>query len=131
MDTVESGRGGQDRLQIRAVDAVRRSETLPVLRSYCVPADELSVAAVPEDQRRYFAPVRGELLRQSELVEEAGSIGRECYGRPHLAQLRGLLVDVDRDPVTPQRDRESQSADAGADDGDPALLRRTHDSPGL
>ena len=79
---------------------IRRSEAVPVLRPYCLLADNVSVAAVPEDQRRNFEPVRGELLRQSELVKEAGSVGRERDGRPHLAQF-----DVQR--LRRQRTREN------------------------
>ena len=74
---------------------VRRPETLAIGRPRVMLANEAAAAAIPVDQRRHLEPARGELRSQPELLEEASRVGRQRDGRADLAQLGGLLVDVD------------------------------------
>ena len=62
-------------------------------------ADDAAAAAVPVDQCRHLEPARGELRTEPELLEEASRVGRQRHRSADLAQLGGLLVDVDLEAV--------------------------------
>ncbi len=80
-----------------------------------MPADQ---AAVAVDQRRDVEDHFLECGPQADAVDETRAVGRQRDGGADLAQLGGLLVEVDLDAVLAQRQRERQPADPGADDGD-------------
>ena len=76
------------------------------------------VARIPEPDllgrslRHHAAHGRAEAERD----QEARAVGAELNARAELAQLVGLLEDVDVEAALQQRQRRGQAADAGAGD---------------
>ena len=105
---------------------VRPAELLAIGRPHLVLANEAAGAAVPVDERRHLGRVRGEARAESELLEEAGRVGRQRHGGAHFTKFGRLLVDLGVETVPAERDRQGQPADAGADDGDATPVRGAH-----
>ena len=57
----------------------------------------------------------------AEPVEHFHRVGADIDRGANAAKPRRLLVDLDRVPSAPERDRGCQAADASPDDGDGAL----------
>jgi hypothetical protein len=112
-------RAGERLLQVDAVHApVGRAEALSVGVGTRVRSDPRAAAAVAVDQLGGLGGDRVEGLPDAETVELAGAVGRQRDGRAHLAQLVGLLVEVDLHPCARQRDAEGEAADPGSCDDD-------------
>ena len=62
VNAIQSGRGRQNRLQIRAMNPhVGRAEALTVRRAYFMFANEPSVAPIPVNQVGYLGPARSQV----------------------------------------------------------------------
>jgi len=106
---------GQDRLQIGAMNAdIRRPEALAIGRPRLMLTDDAAAATVPVDKRRHLEPARSELQTEPELLKEASRVGRQRHRSADLAQLGGLLVDVDLKAVLAQRNRKGQPTNYAA-----------------
>src|SRR5207253_8435847 len=69
-------------------------------------------------------------LGEAEPAQDAHRVGAHIDAAADLGQLRGLLVDIDREAGLVQRQRRGHAAQAAADHGDAAFFAR-HPCPGI
>ena len=105
---------------------IRRPEALAIGRPRLMLTDDAAAATVPVDKRRHLEPARSELRTEPQLLKEASRVGRQRHRSADLAQLGGLLVDVDLEAVLAQRDRKGQPTNATTNDCDATPIRCDH-----
>ena len=108
----------QELVEVGAVEVEDRGAEV-LLGGGAVRGSEKRRAVLPPHQLERIGPHAGSTrVRQAEGVEKTCRVRAEVDRRPGTRRPRRLLVDLDLDPLSNERERGGQSADAASHDRD-------------